>query len=175
MYIIAIYSNLFLLYGEVLVVQKMMKIFHKRESGFTLVELMVVVVIIAVLVAIAIPIYQGIQRTAAESAHDANVRTLKGAASVWFAEHGPTGVAQLTGDPGVLANNGVTYNGNGNGIENSDFGNYLDGGMPEVPGMVAGDNGISWDNLESDQPYYYVHITSEGQITVEPDIGAYDS
>ncbi|MFO7951745.1 MAG: prepilin-type N-terminal cleavage/methylation domain-containing protein, partial [Bacillota bacterium] len=82
--------------------QKLMRKMHKQEQGFTLVELMVVVVIIAVLVAIAIPIYSGIQRSAAESAHDANVRTLKGSASIWYAEHG-------TSDTNILMEDGDFY------------------------------------------------------------------
>ena len=160
--------------------QKLMKAMHKEEKGFTLVELMVVVVIIAVLVAIAIPIYQGVQRTAAESAHDANVRTLKGAAAVWFAEWGPTAVGHLPeedgttdpvryylvelGDPKEPADQATTdpiiYPNEAN------FGNYIDGAMPEVPGMLYDDVGQIVQ--------YTVTITTDGQITVVPDIGAYE-
>lgn len=55
----------------------------KNEKGFTLVELMVVVVIIGVLVAIIIPIFNNVQQNAREGAHDANVRTLIGAGTMY--------------------------------------------------------------------------------------------
>jgi len=170
-----------------------MKAMHKEEKGFTLVELMVVVVIIAVLVAIAIPIYQGVQRTAAESAHDANVRTLKGAASVWFAEHGPVAVEHLPSgntigdDDGVLAFNGDFNQPDDTATDSpfteeqaneANFGRYIDGDMPEVPGMVAGDMDFPYETTGDDDltsPNYYVGITTDGQITVEPDIGDYGS
>ena len=47
--------------------------------GFTLVELMVVVVIIGVLVAIAIPVYNNVTNKAERSAIEANLRTIDGA------------------------------------------------------------------------------------------------
>lgn len=79
----------------------LMRLMKKRKSGFTLVELMVVVVIIGILVAIAIPIYGGIQRRAAQRAHDANIRTLKGAASIMITEHGYPDATWTSGTAGT--------------------------------------------------------------------------
>ncbi len=57
----------------------------KKEEGFTLVELMVVVLIIGILVAIAIPVFNAAQDTARERACFANQRTIEGSVQQWLA------------------------------------------------------------------------------------------
>jgi len=73
----------------------------KRDSkGFTLVELMVVLLIIGILVAIAIPIYNSTQLKAKERACEANIRTIEGAAAQYYSEKGtwPGNIGVLVGE-----------------------------------------------------------------------------
>jgi len=55
-----------------------------QEQGFTLAEVLVVIVIIGILVAIAVPIYAKTTAKADQAVHDANVRVLFSAAQVYI-------------------------------------------------------------------------------------------
>jgi type IV pilus assembly protein PilA len=61
-----------------------MKMFRKSE-GFTLVELMVVVLIIGILVAIAVPVFLNASANAAAKSCQANQRTVNGAIQTYNA------------------------------------------------------------------------------------------
>lgn len=72
----------------------MFKNFRKQE-GFTLVELMVVVLIIGILVAIAIPIFNNASQNAKEKTCAANIRTIRGAVQQYLATNTTATLADI--------------------------------------------------------------------------------
>jgi prepilin-type N-terminal cleavage/methylation domain-containing protein len=73
----------------------------KSRKGFTLIELMVVVLIVGILAAVAIPILRGRIDAAKWSEGKAMMGTIATAIRAYHAEHGVTGTAPTTLDVGV--------------------------------------------------------------------------
>ena len=68
--------------------EKICKMLKRNNKGFTLVELMVVLLIIGILVAIAIPIYNKTQDNARKTSCQANLRTIDGAVAQYITDLG---------------------------------------------------------------------------------------
>lgn len=73
-----------------------MKLF-RNAKGFTLIELMVVILIIGILVAIAIPVFNASRESAYRRTCQANLRTIDGAVSTYRADNGsvPAAIGDL--------------------------------------------------------------------------------
>ncbi len=69
----------------------------KKDEGFTLIELMVVVLIIAILIAIAIPTFLGARERAQDRAAQSNLRNALTAEKVFYTD------AEYYADPAVAA------------------------------------------------------------------------
>lgn len=79
-----------------------MRISPRRRAGFTLVELVVVIMIIGILAAIAAPKIFSTSQTANQNAARANLRIMRDAIDTYAANNNGS-FPDLVGNPGVLA------------------------------------------------------------------------
>ncbi len=67
-----------------------------REQGFTIVELLIVIIVIAILAALVISAYTGIQSKAQANTNKSNAKSLASAAQSYMAENDPAAYPVIT-------------------------------------------------------------------------------
>ena len=74
-----------------------------NKKGFSLVELMIVVVIMGILIAVSIPLYGSITKNAKNKTCASNIDAIKNSAVVYYTENGAaaTSINDLTFEDGV--------------------------------------------------------------------------
>jgi general secretion pathway protein G len=116
----------------------------KRRSGFTLIEVLIVIVVIAILAAIVVPRLLGAGREAREASLRAHLQEIRNAIGLFQAQCGdyPAALAD------IMATTAPAAGGNGVVINAADFrGPYLttaDGNLPKNPITGANVVGTDW-------------------------------
>ena len=101
----------------------------KSQKGFTLIELMIVVVIIGILAAIAIPNFIAMQDRAKEGSTKANMHTFQLAAEDYGVQNNATYSADCAGVAPLLPRGGANFK----NPFNSASASYVDAGAWAVP------------------------------------------
>lgn len=115
----------------------------RREEGFTLIELMVVVLIIGILVAIAIPVFQSTQQNARRRACFANQRTVEGAVQQFNAERNDFGGGVVTAAGQLTISTYTSVDAQGNTIS---YGPWIQT-VPRCPAAPA--SATNYDNIDA--------------------------
>ncbi len=116
-----------------------MKTSRTRE-GFTLVEIMIVVVIIGLLAAMAIPAFQKVRASSQDKVVTANLRQLYGAADQYYLEYGVSSVASTS----LVGTNSSQYVKNFQTAANETYTTILLQGSDVTAAGVAGQRTVTF-------------------------------
>jgi type IV pilus assembly protein PilA len=114
----------------------------RYAAGFTLVEIMIVVVIVGLLAALAIPAFQRVRASAQDKAVTGNLRQLSAAADQYFVEQGATTVASEN----LVGTNPTQYIKLIQTVAREVYETNLTIGLPVTASGLAGSRTISYAN-----------------------------
>lgn len=114
----------------------------RKNQGFTLVEIMIVVVIIGLLAAMAIPAFQKVRASSQDKAVTNNLRQLSAAADQYFLESGNTSVESDE----LVGTNSTQYVKVINTVANEEYVTDINQGGAVTATGVAGLRTITYSN-----------------------------
>jgi prepilin-type N-terminal cleavage/methylation domain-containing protein len=160
----------------------------RKRKGFSLVELVIVIIILGIIAAIAIPRISSGSKNAGEASLKADLATLRNAIDWYYGEHNMTfpgaaadGLGNVAGSEAAFVNQLTMYsNAQGGCSANKDaafpFGPYLRGDFPKLPvGANAGKNTVTMSAVATplaSSPIDgkgWVYSTVTGQIIANAD------
>src|SRR5688500_8042781 len=115
---------------------------HSPSKGFTLVEIMIVVVIIGLLAAMAIPAFQKVRASSQDKAVLNNLRQLGSAADQYYLEMGASQVTTTT----LVGTNSIQYIKGIQTVSNASFHSTIPQGTGVSAAGIAGARTISYTN-----------------------------
>jgi type II secretion system protein G len=141
-----------------------MKVWAQKQKGFTIVELLVVIVVIGILASISVVSYNGVQKRARDSARDSAVRTIRLAMEVYKSDANvypsitgvaagsgsnisgltsslvPTYISKVPNDPDATKNINYVINSSGDG-----YGMYvLYESRPQCKYLIGNNTSTGW-------------------------------
>lgn len=135
----------------------------RSNRGFSVLELVIAIVVLAVLVSIAVPVYLHATRNAADRAHNANVRYIKGAVQTASFKYGPP--SSSTSERHTLWSeaNRVKTDSESVDWQEGGWGYYLQA-WPEVPRQSR----AFGTDLQAQGTEYIVYIDPGGFVRIHP-------
>ena len=130
---------------------------HRMQSGFTLVELLIVVIILGILAAVVIPQFNTAAAESKESALASNLATIRQAVELYKVQHDDN-------YPGSAIVNQLTMTTDASGsTAGTKYGPYLRNSFPENP--IDGSSTVSVESMAapsgSDEGWIYDDTTGE--------------
>jgi type IV pilus assembly protein PilA len=113
---------------------------NRSTKGFTLVEIMIVVVIIGLLAAMAIPAFQKVRASSQDKAVVNNLRQMQAGADQYFLENGVSSVASAT----IVGTNSSQYVKNFVTVANETYLTEIDQGVALTAAGVAGQRTVTF-------------------------------
>lgn len=130
---------------------------HKRQQGFTIVELLIVIVVIAILAAITLVAYNGMQARARDSRRQNDVATIAKALELYYIDNGhyPLG--------GQGASTAMTSNPNWITTADSSWSILADALRPYLTHLPADPVSTPGVDLRSSSGYDYAYFSNDSQ------------
>lgn len=133
-----------------------------RQAGFTLVELLIVVVILAILAAVVIPQISNASAEAKESALRGSLATVRQAISLYRVQHNETYPGQGGWSEFVTQ---LTTGTDATGAAGTKFGPYLRTGFPQNP-VTGSNDGVTVATMPGSPPGggAWIYCTTSGEL-----------